>query len=560
MNAALARNVSVPIRLSKILGALIALKIIILFTFAWHSRFVMDEFVWLGNAKYLFRRFFDTLWPAKTVGYALFYKLAHVSGWDAASILLIGRVQTALLGCAILALVYACARALGEDRPRALAIILVLLCFSNFMERVFRTIAEPLAVFFAVAALLVIVRGQADRSRTLFVAGLLSGLSFLATQKAVYFNVALGVALLADAAVARRYFAGMRRGVWLVLGWGVAILAYCFAFGGFDPLPVAKSIVFGPVEVATRGGVEYGGLRRFVLQTLVRNPILYFFCFAGLGLGLAKLGSLNGPKRIALLFSAIITALVFAHDQPWPYVFLMTLPFLALWSLELLDRVSGNPRQLRFAVIALATAVALSFVSNIRYFRFDNASQLELVTRAEALIRPGQAYFDGVGMLPNRSEPTTLWLDRYYVLATLREGKRSEVYRALTRNPPKIILWSYRMDDISPVVGSLIRDSYVRVAPNIRMAGRELRLGEEETFTAPIAGAYRLYNDSGEPLDGQVEVDGELLASPIQLDVGTKVVTLQTGPRNALLLPEGPYRGVLSPGPDNERLFANVYD
>jgi len=49
-----------------------------------------------------------------------------------------------------------------------------------------------------------------------------------------------------------------------------------------DPLPIARGLIFGPGEVASRGGVEYGGLRHFVLQTLVRNAILYAFCFGGI--------------------------------------------------------------------------------------------------------------------------------------------------------------------------------------------------------------------------------------------------------------------------------------
>ncbi|TIP65822.1 MAG: hypothetical protein E5X63_46850, partial [Mesorhizobium sp.] len=71
----------------------------------------------------------------------------------------------------------------------------------------------------------------------------------------------------------------------------------------------------------------------------------------------------------------------------------------------------ANTRHFRIASVALVTAVVLSFVSNIVYLRFNNAAQLELVARAESLLAPGDRYFDGIGMLPNRSEPSTLWLD-----------------------------------------------------------------------------------------------------------------------------------------------------
>jgi hypothetical protein len=49
------------------IGALVALKIAILFLLAWNRRFVMDEFVQFGWAKYLRHGLFTTIWPAKAV-------------------------------------------------------------------------------------------------------------------------------------------------------------------------------------------------------------------------------------------------------------------------------------------------------------------------------------------------------------------------------------------------------------------------------------------------------------------------------------------------------------
>ena len=542
------------------LGVLIALKIILLFVFAWHSRFVMDEFVQLGWAKYFGHGLFETVWPAKAVGYAVFSELAHVIGWDATSILLIGRIQTALLGLATLAIVYGCARSLGESRLRSLAIILILLCFSNFMERVFRTIAEPLAVFFAAAALLVVLRGRADRARTILAAGMLSGLSFLATQKAVYFNVALGLALVGDAALARNYADGVKRGAWLVLGWLVPIIVYCLAFGGGDPVPIARNLVFGPVEVATTGANAYGNLRFYVRQTVLRNAVLYIFCVVGMFLALLHITKLEERKRIALIFTIVITGLVFAHNQPWPYVFLMALPFMALWSLAGFDALTTKAVYRPAAWTVLGIAIAASFARNLAFLQIDNRSQLELVGRAESLVGPADIYFDGVGMLPNRQEPSTLWLDRAYVLKTLREGQDSQAYRIFAETPPKTILWSYRMDSVEPVLAPLIRNSYVQVAPNIRVAGQRLLAGEQVRFNVPVAGTYALYSSAGEPLQGEVEVNGLLLRTPIRLAAGGSVVRLLTGPREALLLPARSYRGHFAAGADNKQLFADVYN
>src|SRR5688500_14475418 len=66
-----------------IFSLIIVAKVILLFILAWNTRFVMDEFVQLGWAKYLGNGLFETVWHPKAVGYVIFYKLAHLIGWDA---------------------------------------------------------------------------------------------------------------------------------------------------------------------------------------------------------------------------------------------------------------------------------------------------------------------------------------------------------------------------------------------------------------------------------------------------------------------------------------------
>jgi hypothetical protein len=542
-------------------GALIAAKIATLFVIAWNRRFVMDEFVQFGWAKYIPEQIAPmAAHQIKAEGYALFFYPAHLAGWDARSMLLIGRMEMTLLACGTLAIVYASARSLGQSKLRSALIVLILLSFSNFIERVFETRGDPLSVFFAAAALLVALRGP-DRVKWIVAAGVLSGLAFVSTQKAVYFNFALGVALVGDGALERRFVQGLARGALLVLGWVVPIAIYCLVLGGGHAPAVAHNLFFGPAAVMSPNiAAEYGGLRQYVVQTLVQNLLLYAFCFAGMLIALLRIARLERARRTALIFSVVITALVFAHSQPWPYVFVMALPFMALWALEPFDALAARPLWLPAAKAVLAVAVAASFVSNVRYLRIDNHDQLALVARAESLVGPDEVYFDGVGMLPDRREPSTLWLDRHAILQTVREGKRSEAWRIFETAPPKVILWSYRMDAILPVVAPLIRDSYVQVAPNIRMAGVRLRRGVPTTFDAPIAGKYALYDSSGWPVAGQLQVDGAGGGSPVILRRGPISVMLRTGPPQALLVPEGSYAGRFSPGNDNRELFARVYD
>jgi hypothetical protein len=545
--------------LVKAVPYVVAAKLAVLLVLTWNTRFVMDEFVQLGQAKYLGHGFFDTIWPVKAVGYTVFYKIAHLLGWNAASILLIGRLQTFVVACAVIAMVYTSARALEATSRQALMAVLVLLGFSSFIEQIFRTRSEPLAVLFGVAALLVVMRGARPTAWRIAVAGILSGLAFITTQKSIYFNVALGLGLLLDAFLVKDFLRGVARGALLVLGWTIPVIAYCLAFGGSDPLPVAQNLFFGPVDLVTEVPKAYPGLRGYIWQTLSRNALLYILCFVAMAIEMPRLRRAAPPRRIALVFSVAITLLVFAHNQPWPYVFVMALPFVALWIPTLLEAVSGKPRYALLVGAVLAIAITLSFARNLSYFRLGNGEQLGVIARAEQLLGPADRYFDGNGMLPNRWEPSTLWLDVPLVVRTLQQGERSEAYRIFAQRPPKLVIWSYRMDSIEPVVGATIRDSYVRIAPNIWLAGQRLLRGKAQVFDVPLAGRYRLYDATGHAVAGHLRIGAATLDSHATLPRGSRSVVLESGPAEALLLPEGAYAGSFDPRGDDVELFAGVY-
>ena len=554
-----AENRTIADSRTTIIGAAIALKLGILFAFSWHTLFVMDEFWQFGQSKYLLEEFFDSIWPAKAVGYVAFYKLAHLIGWDSTSMLLIGRLQTAALACVTLMLVYHCGRSLGQKRLTAMMVVLVLLGFTNFLERIFRTISEPLALFFAVAALLAVLRGDPDRTARLLLAGILSGLSFLATQKASYFNLALGLGLVADAIGRGNFRTVFWRGSTLLAGWMVPLVVYCLIFGGFGAVKVAENLIFGPLEVAVHGGEAYEGLQSFVMQTLGRNFILYLFCFAGMALAASRFPTLSSPERIALVHALVMTVLIFCHNQPWPYVFLMVLPFIALWSTYCIGEVPRGFHRLSKYWIVLVLGILLSFSMNFAYFRYENHHQLDLISRAERVLGEKQTYFDGTGMLPNRKESPYVWLDRATIVRTLAQGRDSKTYDQLIEHPPKIILWNYRLTAIDPLIGSFVRDSYVNVGSNLLVLGRRLSPGQVSRFTIVQSGVYHLYSMDGTAVSDPVLVNGSLKSSPIRMGLGVVSLKLPEGSKSALLLPRGRYEGIVTDRP-NELLFQGVYD
>lgn len=538
----------------------LAAKVCLLLVFAWRAPFVMDEFWQAGQSKYLFNGLFETIWPAKAVGYAMFYKLAHMAGWDAASTMLIARMMTAIVSCAILFVTYSIARCLGEDRLRALLIVLVLLAFSNFIERSFRTRAEPLSVLCATGALFIVLRGHRNRATGIVLGGVMSGFAFLITQKAIYFNIALGLALVLEALSRRDLKGAITRGAWLITGWIIPVMVYCLGFGGADFTKVLVNLIFGPSEVALHGQKAYVDLNVYVWQTLARNAPLYLICFVSLGLSLIRYRTLQQSERIAAVFTLVVTILVFLHNQPWPYVFVMVLPFLALWSLRLVPRTGPQDLKDYIYLLVLLVGIAMSFVSNVAYFRFDNREELAVIKQAEGMLARDEAYFDGIGMLPARYESTRLWLDAKGIQTALAQGQASQAFAGLSGSPPALIIWSYRMDLIEPLLSPLLERSYVPVAPNIRLPGISISPGRPTEFDVPKAGLYRLYGENGEALAGAVEINGTQRATPVELERGTVQVALVDAREPALLVYSPCVRVNLDPQADDHQLFAHVYD
>lgn len=534
------------------------MKAAILLILALNTRLVMDEFIHFGQSLYL-PMMYDEAWPGKTVGYAIFFSLSHFIGEDAVETLLLGRAQAAILTLCTVGLIYLIARRLGHDRTRALLVIVVLLCFSTFIERGFRLRSETVALFFATAALFTLVHPAHENARRVFVAGLFCGLAFACTQKSIYFNFALGAGLvtarLADRAPAR----AVRDGAILIAGWATIIVAYCLAFGGRDALAVAHDVFIGPKFVALQAHSFYPYIGAFIEQTLERNLALYAACALGLLIGVWRFRSMSGPERLTLVYTIVLTILVFRHNQPWPYVFIMAIPFLSLWVPGLLI-VAGPHRYGRILMSALLSAAcALSLVRNVGYLTHSNAAQFDVIAQAEALLGPEQAYFDGVGMVPTRPDRPRAWLDAHAVYTTLQEGEDSKLMRALQRTPPDLVIHNYRIDRLQELLGPYLERSYVRVAPNILLPGVRLNAGSAMVFDVPVAGRYDLYVSGKRHAEASLIIDGKDVSFPAELERGpTRIEVPADLPEALHLLPAG-LTSLPTDAGENIPLFNGVY-
>ena len=120
--------------------------------------------------------------------------------------------------------------------------------------------------------------------------------------------------------------------------------------------------------LATHGHLAYADVGSYIAQTLSRNVVPYAICGAGLATALLRLHRLDPRERLAAVLAVVSTVLVFLHNPPSPYVFLLCLPFLSLWAADaarlagrLTLRASPAIKTITWAAFGLALLFSLTY-------------------------------------------------------------------------------------------------------------------------------------------------------------------------------------------------------
>ncbi len=542
-------------------------KLALLAVLSVNTQFLMDEFPHVQHALLVDQRPYQDVWPFKTLLYAYFYRPAFWLGGSSVDVMQIARLQTFGLALAALILLYGIARNLGRSCLEGLFVLCLALGFSSFMERVFSTRPETLALVFALGALWVVTRWRTG-ARACLGAGVLSGLAFLTLQKAVYFDLALGLALVGNGLLAGSLRRAMNSGALLLLGWGLAVGLYVafFALQGAELGAMLHHIFIGPpTRNVTAGHLVYENLRAFVWQTFLRNIAAYALCAIGLAAAVATLGRRSDPERIALIFTIVIAALIYGvHPAPWPYNFIMAIPFLALWGPYALEPFSHRPERIRLLLMGFCIlVVGLSFARNVRYLAHDNKYQRQTMAMAESLLLANERYFDGVHMIVTRPHATNFWLQNSLVLSIREAAERGEygILEEIFAQNPKLVILSYRTQGIVAALAPFLEGSYLPVAPNILLSGSPVVGRGELVFETRWAGSYRLYGADGRPSAAMLLADGREVAGPLRLDLGPHRLRLarQAGPLYLLPANLAPRSVTVLPAPVQERLFSYAH-
>jgi hypothetical protein len=501
---------------------------------------VMDEFQGAFAVDRLSREVpYRDYRPYKTVlGYAL--QWPALRGAEALGLELWGRMLAIKLWMAVATagvLALAARRLARWLDPAAVVLgLAMLVSMSTFLERSAALRVDMLTALFGLGSLLALL------DRRVASAGLLAGLSFLVSQKGVYYALAGGAGLALDWAWGGPSRVRMLRCIRFGAAAALPVALYLAAFALVAPAP---SIGTGVVANATRIAFEdFYAMGHFWVQTVVRNPGFYAAMAAGLAvlaLRGARPGAAGERERVVLGYGVTLVALCAWHKQPWPYFFVLLLPtgfVLASCGLEdALERLADRePRAWRLAAlgfVAIALLIPLSRVP--RVLARDSEPQRVAVELASGILEPGDHYLGGLEFVfTHRQVPGLSWLDGPR-LAALDAQTPEEIARLVERfstSRPRLVIWNYRIARLpEPLLGP-IRATYAPLFGNVFIYSPALAAGATE-LDLWFAGRYAVSGPSG----SGVVVDGRTAAvgDEIHLEAGRHRVSAAAGHRLHLL-------------------------
>lgn len=499
------------------------IKLAFLVEYTHSSSYVMDEFSQLYKTLHINELYNDYI-PIKNVLYIYYYNIAQLFGSDAVSTVLIARWQSLILSFGIIVLVYKINFRLSKNLILSILSICILLSFSTYMERSFRIRSDLLCVFLAILAIYIyLIDNKKNNSIKTFLSGLILGCSFLATQKAAYFIIAFVLSIILSGSMTYESIKQQIKNTMVLLsGTIISVFIYCLWFDATDPVRILQIMFFGPIDIATSPPEYYINLSSYILQTLNRNNLGYGLCMAAILIAIANFSSQTKNERFILIFCICMAILVFNHNQPWPYVFLMVIPLLTCLIFEFKNVLPTEKHTVVFTTLTIFTLL-LTLPRNIEYLRKWNTEQLAIIKRTESMLTESETYSDGIGMIVTRKKSAPqIGMDRMTITrmnAQISSGNYSSINEIFNDNP-KLWIGNYRTKSLPRPIKNMINESYINIGNNIKIAGSCFYTNSKKVFINRWKGTYNIYSHTGTPINTNIIVNNENQQQPLRLNTG----------------------------------------
>jgi len=465
-------------RVAAILLVAIAFYAFLEYNLLLYVEYITDEFLhssWGADLHFGIRPYTAEHVHVKTQLGILLYSIAYKLCDNMVGILLINRHTALLFVILSLCVVFLLYRQLFAGTHGGLWAVLWTLSCSTFREHSFSIRVDMMATCLALLGLYVFL-GLPLRRRAL-ASGLCLGLAFCTTQKSVYFIAAFVLSFWV--AYRRTTSHPLKEFLAFALGGLIVFCAYVVAFGyGGNPINVVKGMFFS--EKAWRLALtgDYVGLHTFYWHTFSRNIPFYCLSFAGLGYSLGRWGSNRWEQNVLCCFSLTVLGLIAVHREPWPYVFVMIIPFLGCYAGLISDHITEalriSPRVLIVpAAVLLLTVGVQSVLRNYDYAGVQCFPQLAAVRAAEAVLGPQDSYFDGIRMIGTRKHciPITLQQADLMNLIHSWETGGPAFLDSLRASECKVIIYNYRLAYLPKAFHQFLRDHYVLMDTSVFVSG-----------------------------------------------------------------------------------------
>ena len=517
--------------LSLLLGVATLLGTLILCAISWHRAFQVDEVETIhaaynvASGKLIYRDFWQGHHPL------LYWLLGAVLPVDApaAAFHLSRGLALLVLGTTVALSARVTARLGGLPLLTAS----VLLLHTTFVERGMEVRPDGLMTLLVVAALSVGTSSAGSPRRRGVIQGVLLGVAFLVTQKAAIASFAFGCVWLYEAMRSRDPL----RVLLPCLFWGIpfaAMLAGLGLAGGLDEY--VRYNLSHPVE-SMEGSAGASAARFSALgPILVEGTRNIAFMIAGLAALLSCAVGLRARPAVGpVVVLAVVWGLgLFVMPFPYPYSHVGGLPALAIllgvWLPRIASRDAGKAKgedageaessgsvraDARVALVLAAFLCAVMLTSVPRLLREttrDNAYQLHLLERVQALTEPGDRVFDLAGLyFRDDAYPVYLMTGAHFV--RYQQGDYPPIAAWLREHGLDLFVVNYRLKWLTGADRAFLQSHFVRVEPNLFLSGSDLDglpPGAAKTFEVTRAGEYRFDGAGALLVDGVSFVRGRL--------------------------------------------------
>ena len=324
----------------------------------------------------------------------------------------------------------------------------------------------------------------------------LVGAGALASQKALYDVIWYAVAK------ATRRGADIPRRWWMKVG-AVVVLPAVILIGAValvapdDVAPFVERVTVGALEEARTPFYVLWVQWTFVLKSLQREPVFYALPLLSLPFWFTRNRRRLGRLVSALLLQLTLVGILWFHAARFPYFFITLAPLWALpagyqlWLVFLaLKRLARHSRLVTLLILfPLILSFVLPLLPRVGFIlKPSNTSQLALVRTLQTHFAPDTRVFDASHLMFKHHQVEEPLFARDIRNLRERPDWTTDLISRLRVSQPAYFLESKRTDDFPGVLRDYLFTRFVRLGPNIWVAGAERR--SPGNFECVRAGVY----------------------------------------------------------------------